>query len=923
MKRVTLCGILILLVLTLPQFVSTAPGSGGAYVFKLKWGSSGSGNGQFNMPRGAAIDSDGNVYVADTSNHRIQKFGSSGNHLATWGSYGYGDGQFRTPWGLAVDSDGNIYVADTSNNRIQKLDSSGVMLGWWGLDNSYVTGWHDPGSGKIGYSGTGDGELWLPYDVTVDSEGNVYVVDSFNHRIQKFDSDGGFLGWVGRDYLGCSGWHNTGTGTRGFLGSGDGQFNWPRGIAVDLDGNVYVADTNNQRIQKYDSFGVFLGWLGFGNDGNTGWHNPGPDTRGVSGTGDGQFRSPWGVDVDSNGNVFVADTSNQRYQKFDSDGVFLGWWGFDYSNFTGWHPPGTLEIGRVGTGDGQFYNPYDVAVDLDDNVFVVDTFMRRIQKFDLVPPLGVKSPNGEEILIANTAREITWEPGVGNDFVSIEFSVDNGTNWEDIVVSTENDGSYDWTVPCNLSAECLMLISGLDDGFFDESDDVFSIESDTPPVITLNGLLEIVLECGIDLYEEPGATAEDGCGDDVHVDIGGDWVDTMTCDEYFITYDAIDASGQVADPKIRSVIVHDTTPPDPDVKPLLPVSGECSVEISIIPTATDICSGSITGTPSAPIIPTGQGTYICTKLGAHTITWTYDDGNGNFATQTQTVTVEDTVPPDPDVKPLPSILGECSATVTTAPTATDNCAGSILGTMSEELPLVFTEQGTHTVTWIYDDGNENITTQIQTITLEDKTPPVPDETTLPDLEGECSVTITTAPTATDNCAGSITGTTTDSLSYSKKGTYTVLWTYTDENENTTTQTQTVTVEDVTPPTIHLSDSTCVDVKKWVQANMLTVSATDNCSSDVEVIIDKVKILNRGGRRVWGRGVYKIIGNDIYIYPKGRDWSVRVTVTAADESGNTTTESISKPLLKCNRWSGKMARLIRLLYILMWKMHRCW
>jgi hypothetical protein len=264
-------------------------------------------------------------------------------------------------------------------------------------------------------------------------------------------------------------------------------------------------------------------------------------------------------------------------------------------------------------------------------------------------------------------------------------------------------------------------------------------------------------------------------------------------------------------------------------------------------------------------------------------------------------------------------------TITTAPTAIDNCAGSILGTASEELPLVFTEQGTHMVTWIYDDGNGNITTQTQTITLEDKTPPVPDEATLPDMEGECSVTIATAPTATDNCAGSITGTTTEELPlvFTENGTHTVTWTFTDENGNTATQTQTVKVEDVTPPTIHLSDSTCVDVKKWVQANMLTVSASDNCTSDVEAIIDKVEIFNRGGRRVRGRGVYSIVGNDIYVYPKGRSWSIRVTVTAADESGNTTTESISNPLLKCNRWSGKMARLIRLLYILMWKMHRCW
>ncbi len=847
MKRLTLKGILFLLVLILPQFVSTALGSEGIYVFERKWGSSGSEDGLFNMPRGAAVDSDGNVYVADTNNHRIQKFDSLGKFLGWWGlnddgntgwhkpdsgtvgDYGSENGAFRSPWGVAVDSDNNVYVADTSNHRIQKFDSDGGFIM------------------KLGSFGTGDGELWLPYDVAVDADGYIYVVDSFNHRIQKFGSDGDFKGWIGLNNLGVAGWHEPGTDTRGVSGSGDGQFYFPRGIAVDSDGNVYVADTNNHRIQKYDAFGVFLGWWGLGDDGITGWHIPGIDVEGVYDTGDGQFRSPWGVDVDSSGNIFVADTSNQRFQKFDSDGEFLGWWGYDYSDFTGWHPPGTFEIGRLGVENGQFWLPYDVAVDLDDNVFVVDSFNRRIQKFDLVPPLGVAFPNGGEVLLANTTQEITWEPGVGNDYVKIEFSVDNGTNWEEIVASTDNNGSYDWVVPCNLSAECLVRISGLDDSAVDESDDVFSIESETPPVITLKGPSEIVLECGIDTYEELGATAEDGCGNEVHVDIGGDWVDTMTCGEYIITYDAIDASGKVADPKIRIVTVQDTTPPDPDEKPLLPVTGECSVEISVIPTATDNCSGSIAGTPSAPLVPTGQDTYICTELGVHTITWTYTDDSGNFATQTQTVTVEDTIPPDPDVNPLPPVLGECSVTITTAPTASDNCAGSITGTTSEELPLVFTEQGTHTITW----------------------------------------------------------------------------SYTDENGNTTTQTQTVTVEDVTPPTVHLSDSTCVEVKKWQLENMLTVSASDNCASDIEAVIEKVEILNRGGRRVWGRGVYRIIGNNIYVKPRGNDWSVRVTVTAADDNGNTTTESITKPLLKCNRWSEKMARLIRLLYILMWKMSRCW
>jgi hypothetical protein len=934
MKKIALSLFLAIFVFALPQTVSTSPGSEGSYVFELKWGSSGSGDGLFNMPRSVAVDSSGNVYVADTSNHRIQKFdsvvgfigwigrdnlGTTGWHnpgTGTRGVFGTGDGQFWSPWGVAVDLDNNVYVADTTNQRIQKFDSDGGFLGWIGLDNKGDTGWHPPGTGTYGMVGLGDGEFYNPYDVAVDLAGYIYVVDTYSHRIQKFDSDGGFLGWIGLDNFGFTGWHNPETGTRGVSGSGDGQFYQPRGVAVDSEGNVYVADASNHRIQKFDSFGVFLGWWGRDNGGNTGWHNPGSGTVGAYGTGDGQFRYPWGVGVDLDDDIYVADTQNQRFQKFDSSGALLGWWGMDNGYFTGWHPPGTGAYGILGTDDGEFWLPYDVAVDLDGNVYVVDSFNRRIQKFDFVPPLGVKSPNSGEIWLTNTIHDITWETGVGNDYVKIEFSDNNGTDWEEIVASTENDGLYeDWYVPCNLSAECLVRITGLDDLLSDVSDDVFSIESSTPPVITLIGLPEIVLECGIDTYEEPGADAEDGCSNDVPVVIKGDEVDTMTCGIYVITYDAIDLSGQAATQEIRTVIVRDTIPPDPDMDPLPTVSGECSVTVTTTPTATDNCAGVITGTTTDPISYSKKGTY--------TVLWTYDDLNGNITTQTQTVTVDDKTLPVPDLADLPDVKGECSAAIMTAPTATDNCAGIITGTTTKELPIVFNEQGTHTVTWIYDDGNENTTTQTQTVIVEDITPPVPDAETLPTVEGECSAKITTAPTAKDNCAGIITGTTTDPLEYTKSGTYTVTWVYDDGNGNTATQTQTVKVEDITPPTIQLSDSTCVNINKWKIANMLTVSASDNCSSDVELALDKVKILNKHGRQVWGRGIYSVVGNDIYVFPNGRDWSIVVTVTASDSNGNTKTESLSKPLLQCNRWSAKMARLIRLLYILIWKWHRCW
>ena len=125
-----------------------------------KWGSSGKGNGQFSTPYGVAVDSSGNVYVADYDNDRVQKFSSDGSFITKWGSSGKGNGQFSTPRGVAVDSSGNVYVTDYDNDRVQKFSS----------DGSFITKW-----GSSGAEG-----------VAVDSSGNVYVADYDNDRVQKF-----------------------------------------------------------------------------------------------------------------------------------------------------------------------------------------------------------------------------------------------------------------------------------------------------------------------------------------------------------------------------------------------------------------------------------------------------------------------------------------------------------------------------------------------------------------------------------------------------------------------------------------------------------------------------------------------------------------------------------------------------------------
>ncbi len=275
--------------------------------FVTAWGSLGSGDGQFKYPGGIATDAAGNIFVVDTGNNRIQKLGSNGAFVTAWGSLGSGDGQFNSPWGIATDAAGNILVADAGNHRIQKF----------GPDGAFVTAW--------GSYGSGDGQFHFPNRIATDSAGNVFVADTYNDRIQKFGPDGEFV----------TAW--------GSMGSGDGQFHFPEGIATDAEGSLFVAD--NDRIQKFGPDKAFV----------TAW--------GSGSSGDGRFDDPEGIAIDVAGNIFVADTDNHRIQKFDPDGTFIKAWG------------------SIGHGDVRFFFPEGIATDATGNIFVADSANHRIQKF--------------------------------------------------------------------------------------------------------------------------------------------------------------------------------------------------------------------------------------------------------------------------------------------------------------------------------------------------------------------------------------------------------------------------------------------------------------------------------------------------------------------------------------------------------------
>jgi uncharacterized protein (TIGR03663 family) len=237
-------------------------------------GERGSGPGRFIKPVGLAVDAEGNLYVGDSGNDRVQKFDPEGVFIAEVGSLGDGDGEFNEPWGVAVDSEGNLYVADTWNNRIQKFDR----------DLNFVTKWGQPASDVLNPKPY---EFWGPRDVAIDAAGNVWVADTGNSRVLEFTSDGTFLASLGEP------------------GSGTRQLREPVGIAIAPNGDIIVADAWNSRIQRFDS--QFNPVVQFP---MPGWVPDDPSTK------------PYLV-LAPDDSIIASDTTHNRVLRIGADGTIL------------------------------------------------------------------------------------------------------------------------------------------------------------------------------------------------------------------------------------------------------------------------------------------------------------------------------------------------------------------------------------------------------------------------------------------------------------------------------------------------------------------------------------------------------------------------------------------------------------------------
>jgi tripartite motif-containing protein 71 len=480
-------------------------------------GTSGGLGGELNGPVGIAVDSSGNVYVADATNNRIQKFDSSGAWERTWGNGVNGGagfevctvasscqpgaggglgGEMSNPNGVAVDSGGQVYVADAFNNRIQKFDSAGTWQRAWGNGVSGGGGFEVCTFAVSCVSGTPGvlgGEMVNPQGVAADSGGRVYVADTFNNRIQRFDSSGTWQrAWGGAVNLTSGGSVCTAAsgdtcqaGTSGGLG---GQLSTPQGVATDSGGNVYVADSDRSRIQKYDGSGSWQRTWGGGVNGGGGFEVctvASSCQTGFEGGSGGAMNNLGGVAADAAGHVYVGDTFNNRIQKFDSAGTWERAWGKGVN--LGAFGVCTVAASCLGGGGGgqggQMSFPEGAAVDSGGNVYVADTFNNRIQKFDSAgnwerawgkgvnggPGFGVCTVAatcqagatgglGGEL---NAPRSIAIDSG-GHVYVADSFNnriqrFDSSGNWERAWGKDVNGGGGDL---CTSAANCLAGAGG-------------------------------------------------------------------------------------------------------------------------------------------------------------------------------------------------------------------------------------------------------------------------------------------------------------------------------------------------------------------------------------------------------------------------------------------------------------------------------
>ena len=716
-----------------------------AHSYVLQWGSFGQiDGGHFFQLEGLSVDNEGNVYVTDSGNARIQKFTSDGQFLKTWGVSGTDNGEFKKPTGIAT-YENNVYVVDSEQARIQVFDSTGKFLQSWGK------------------FGSDQGEFFYPQGISISNDGVVYVADTKNHRIQQFTTDGEFLS------------------SFGIFGPGDGRLRTPVDVALG-ENYIYVSDPGNSKIEKYTYEGISVASFDY----NFG----------------GSPTQPYGLTVDPDGNIYFTDLYKHRIVKIDPEGT-------------------TLKIfGSVGSDKGKFIAPKDIVLDDKGYLFVTEYGNNRIQKFET--PIVMKI---EEALSAEQAKkleELTYEEESKD--VEVQSNEQETVTDEPLVrdltnpilapprdITIEATGSY---TAVDIGEAMAMDESGIqfiinnaperfglgtaiiiwtaidNSGNSTIATQEVNVVDTTSP--TISPVSDIIVEAAVPYenivnFETPNT-----------YDILGVMSITSNAPEFFplgetiITWTATDVMGNTSTTEQKVIVVDNTSP-------ILQAPEDIVIEATSVDN-NGVDLGEANATDNGEIISISNDAPQFFALGDTIITWTVYDSSENAASDTQLVSVVDTTAPE--ISPVDDLTYEATSMDENTvyldnPSVSDIQEVAITNNAPEFFPL-----GETIITWTTTDVVGNTSTTEQKVIVVDTTTP---DFTIPEDQiveatsiEETLVEIGEAEAYDITGISSITNNAPEMFSL---GSTVVTWVSIDSNGNTTTSEQTITIVDTIPPSI--------------------------------------------------------------------------------------------------------------------------